>query len=93
MAHEDPGDYDVSTPVDVEVVTEPPTVTILVQHNERAGRWILKCCPPPSMSLPNITARGESLSEAVQALADLVMEWEDDTEDFDGEDGAFEDDD
>lgn len=91
------GDGSAERPLDVEVHVRPvsdgpceapPTVTILVQ-DVPGGAWILRCCPPPTMSLPACTARGASLSEALTALAELVEEWEEQQdEDDDYDDGA-----
>ncbi len=92
------GDGSAERPMDVEVTVRPvsdgpPTVTILVQRTSRG--WICKCCPPESMTLANMTARGESLSEALAALAELVEAWEeeqDEDEDYDDDGAEFDDD-
>ncbi len=79
---EDAGEY-----VELEVVPvdAPLTVTILVQR--KGGGWTCRCCPPEGEGLPDLTARGESLGDALANLAERVQEWEEDHEDDDEYDG------
>lgn len=88
---EEPKVYDVEVER-IESSDAPPTVTILVQRTSRG--WLCQCCPPESMTLRNMTARGESLSGALTALSELVAEWEEEQDEQDDyDDGADFDDD
>lgn len=92
---EDAGKYvDVECEPIIEHGGSPPTVTVLIQH-ERNGRWTLRCCPPPEVTMPTVNATAETLSEALTSLAERVEEWEeqqDQEDDYDDE-GVWDDED
>lgn len=87
MPHEDPADYEGSTPVDVEEAAEaPPTVTVLLRYEtHRKHCWTCSLCPPTGVTMPWMETHAETLSEALAALAESVEEWED-SEDFHDDD-------
>ena len=56
------------------------TVTILVHHNPRSRLcWCATCIPPEGCTnVVQMEAKGESLSEVLEELGEMVAEWEDD---------------
>lgn len=57
------------------------TATLLLSYHEtRRACWCISCTPPEGSSFPVLERHGESISEALENLAEAVGEWEDDSE-------------
>lgn len=76
--HEDPDKYPGEV-IDVEVTAvdgAPHLVATLLIRNPRPGLWEASCIAPNDMALPDLAARGETLSETLLELSDQVEDWE-----------------
>ncbi len=75
---EDPPDHDgEAIYVDIVPLDDTPyTVATLLIRNPRPGLWEASCIAPDDMALPDLAARGETLSETLLELSDMVEDWE-----------------
>lgn len=63
------------------------TATLLLSyHKERTACWCVSCTPPEGSPIPVLERHGESISEALENLAEAVGDWEDQTEILSDED-------